>query len=432
MNMPKLDTVKHTTLPCGIEYALAEMPSRHIAAFQIRVLSGTCDEPESSLGLARLVEETLDKGTARFTGRELSDAFDVIGAGRNSGTGRETTTFTCTVLPEHFERALELHAELLRHPMFPDDAVRVSLELTRQELKALEDEPQALLDKLISPRAFGPIIGRHPLGENVTIDRITRADLEKFWRVNYAAGRMLISVAGPLEESRVTAALQGLFDGFGSPQRAGRTPQVSSFEPGTNHHTKTLAQEQIAICWPGVDASHDDFPIQQVTLGVLSGGMSGRLFTEVREKQGLVYWVSAWQETPRGRGMLFLGASTTPERCEQTYHTLLREVNRLSDDLTEGELERAKTGIIASWDTRGDATRSRCSELSSDLFFFGRPVPVEEKIGHIQAVTRDDIRRYLAKYPRDRLCVMTLGPRPLNTAQPMAAGAVVSVQGNMR
>jgi predicted Zn-dependent peptidase len=188
-----------------------------------------------------------------------------------------------------------------------------------------------------------------------------------------------------------------------------------------------LEQEHIAICWPGVDATHDEFPVQQVTLGILSGGMSGRLFTEVREKRGLVYWVSAWQETPRGSGMVFLGASTTPDRCAKTYTTLLHEVDRLAEDITQDELDRAITGIVANQETRGDATRSRCAELASDLFFFGRPVPIEEKVAKVQAVTIEDIRRYLALHPRDRLCVITLGPRPLVSLGAPAAKATGGV-----
>ncbi len=112
--------------------------------------------------------------------------------------------------------------------------------------------------------------------------------------------------------------------------------------------------------------------------------------------------------------MIFLGASTTPQRCDQTYSALLNEVDRLVDDIEPDELDRAITGIIANRETRGDSTRARCAELANDLFFFGRPVPEEEKIRQVQAVTTDTIARYLASRPRDRLCVVTLGPRPLS------------------
>ena len=408
-----MNEIVHQQLPSGLEYGVTPLPDRHVVSFQLRILAGMSSEPPRTLGLARLVEETLDKGTEAYTAQGLADAFDAIGAGRQSGTGRETMTFTCTVLPEHFERALELHAELLRRPKFPDDAVAVNVQLAKQELVALDDDAHGLVDKLITRQAYGPVAGRHQLGEHETLERITRTDLENYWRTHFCAGRIIAAVAGGIEPRRVADALTRHFDGFGSSRREGRGALPIEFNPKTTHHDKALEQEHIAICWPGVDATHDEFPVQQVTLGILSGGMSGRLFTEVREKRGLVYWVSAWQETPRGAGMVFLGASTTPERCAKTYTTLLHEVDRLAEDITQDELDRAVTGIVANQETRGDATRSRCAELASDLFFFGRPVPIEEKVAKVQAVTIEDIRRYLTLHPRDRLCVITLGPRPL-------------------
>ena len=407
----------HDTMPCGMEYGVLPLPRRHVVSFQLRVLAGTAAEPEDKLGLARLVEETITKGTQTRTGREVSDAFDAIGAARSSGTGRETCTFGCTVLPEHFEPAVALHADFLRTPTFPADAFAVNVDLARQELTALEDDAHGLLGKLHDRQAFGPALGRHPLGEKETLDRVTRRDVETFWEANFAAGRILLAAAGAVEPGRVAEAFEKHFSGFGAPDRAGRSAFPVDFAARRAHHDKELEQEQIGICWPGVDATHDDFPVQQVILGILSGGMSGRLFTEVREKQGLVYWVSAWQETPRDSGLIFLGASTTPDRCDRTYATLLREVDRLAEDLEPGELERAITGIVASQETRGDVTRARCGELVNDLFFFGRPVPPEEKIRKVQAVTIDDIRRYLSAYPRDRLCVVTLGPRALSDGE---------------
>lgn len=406
----------HDQLACGIEYVVMPLPVRHVAAFQLRVLGGLCVEPPDKLGLARLVEESIDKGTQRRSGRELSDAFDAIGAGRGGGTGRESITFGCTVLPEHFEQAVALHAEFLRTPTFPEDVCRINVELARQELLALEDDAGGLVDRMISRQAFGPLLGRHALGEAAMLDHFSRHDLNSYWRDWVHAGRMLLAVAGAVDAAHVADVFDKHFSGFGPGAQDGRRYWPVEFTPGISHYPKPLEQEQIAICWPGVEATHPDFPVQQVTLGILSGGMSGRLFTEVREKQGLVYWVSAWQDTPRGAGMIFLGASTTPERCDRTYATLLREVDRLAEDIQPDELERAIVGITAGYETKGDSTRSRCGELANDLFFHGRPLSPAEKLAKVQAVTIDDVRRYVTTYPRDRRCVVTLGPRPLSDA----------------
>ncbi|UCF34817.1 MAG: insulinase family protein [Phycisphaerales bacterium] len=403
----------HDRLPCGVEYGVVSLPHRRVVSFQIMVLAGAATEPEDRLGLAHVLGDTLDKGTELRSGRELSDAFDAIGASTGTGTGREAVTLLCTVLPEHFQRAIELHAEMLCRPTFPEDAVQVNVELARQELKALEDDAHSFMDKLISPLAFGPLLGRHPLGERETLDALSRDDLVAHWRSCFCAERMLVAVAGPVQPSQVANALEKHFSAFGeSGQSQGRMPLEAAFTPGTKHHAKQLEQQHIGICWPGVGYTHEDYPVQRVTLGILAGGMSGRLFTEVREKQGLVYWVDAWHSTPRGCGMLFMGASSTPDNCAKTYETMLREVDRLAkDDIDPEELERAITGIVASNETRGDLTRSRCNEMANDLFQFGHPVPIEEKLAKVQAVTVKDVQDYLMKYPRDSLCVVTLGPK---------------------
>jgi predicted Zn-dependent peptidase len=403
----------HRHLKCGIEFAAEVLPGRPTSALEIRVLAGASHEPADRLGLARLVEETLDKGTSKHDGRALLDAFDAIGAQRSSATGRDTTAFGCLCLPEFLPQVIDLHAEMLREPTFPEDACRVAIDLAIQELSSLEDDPQALVDKLMSRQAYGPLLGRHPLGEKEMLERITRADMEQLWQGTYFAGRLLLCVAGPVDPDAIADYAEQAFGGFGSASPAGREALPVVFSAARTHYPKELEQEHIGICYPGVPATDDEYPVERVMLGVLAGGMSGRLFTEVREKQGLVYWVGAWHEHPRDAGMIHLGASTTPERCDRTYSTLLREVDRLSEDLTESEVERAIVGIVARTETRGDITRAHCSELVSDLFHYGHPIPMEEKVAKVQAVNADAIKRYLAAHPRDSLSVVTLGPREL-------------------
>ena len=405
----------HKQLDCGIECGVYPLPERHVVTFQIRVLAGACVDPPEKLGLARMLQETIDKGTESRSGRQLSDAFDAIGASRSSGVGRETTTFSCTVLPEHVDEALALHVEMLTQATFPQEAFRTNLELARQELLALQDDAHSLADKYLSRQALGPILGRHSLGEAETLQCITQEDMTAHWKRWFVPRAMQITVAGPLDQQRVTDTLDAHFGGADAGKLLGREPFPLTFDAKTTHYDKDLEQVQVGICWPGVDATHDDFPIQRVMLGLLSNGMSGRLFTELREKLALVYWVGAWQETPRGSGLIFLGASSRPDRCQQTYDTLLREVDRLDEDITEDELQRAITGIVATRQTRGDSTRSRCAELASDLFLYGHPVPSDEKVAKVQAVTIDDIKRYLTEHARNELSVVTLGPVALNT-----------------
>ena len=403
----------HEFLSCGLELAAAILPTRHAVNFEFRLHTGAAHEPEERLGLAHLVEETITKGTQRRSGRELSDAFDAIGASHNSWAGRENIGFGSTCLPEFLEQALELHAEFLRTPSFPEEACSVAVELAGQEINTLHDEPRELCDKLLARQTYGPLLGRHVLGEPETLERITRRDIQAFWQEQFSAGRMQLVLAGAIGFARVKQWAESLFDGFGDRARAGREPFEVQFSPRRTHHHQETEQEQIGICYPGVEVTSPEFPVERVLLGVLSGGMSSRLFSEVREKLGLVYYVGAWSEHPRRAGMIHLAASTTAQRCAETYATILQEVSRLAEDLTAEELQRAKTGILARAETRGDMTASHCAEIGHDLFHYGRPVPLEEKLDAVRAVTVEDVQRYLREHPRDRLSVVTLGPRQL-------------------
>lgn len=412
--MNRSETYHHRRLNGGLELAVLQLPGRATTSFQIRVLCGLVDEPEERPGLARIVEETIAKGTESRSARQLSDAFDAIGAQHSSGVGRESIVFQCGCLPEYVDDALALHAEMLRTPTFPEEFCRVAVDLGLQELRAIEDEPGEFAQRLIAPHAFGPVLGRHELGTPDGLNRMTRKEIVTFWKTHLSLSRLQVCVAGAVDVERFAERLEGLFDGLPAEHGDGADRYSLTFAPGARHHNKNLEQEHILICWPGVSVTDADYPVERVVLGLLGGGMSSRLFSEVREKLGLVYWVGAWDEHPRTGGRIFLGASTTPARCDRTAQALLRQVDGLAEDLAEPELDRAKAGILAREKTHGDITRARLRELGRDLFHFGRPVPTREKNEQIAAVTVADVRRYLATHPRDRLCIQTLGPRPLD------------------
>ena len=404
------EKIEHRHLDCGVELAVLPLAGRPVVAVDIRILAGYAFERPEYLGVAYVLDEAIVKGTGRRDGRALNDAFDAIGATHSSYAGRETFGFSCMCLPEYLDRAVGLQAEMIRMPSFPPEDCEVAVDLTHQMLSALEDDPQELAKKLLHRQAYGEPLGRHPLGEETTLERIGREQIVDHWRRHFSATRMQAAVAGPVDPCAVADLFEREFEGFrqGESDNGGLAFQ---FTPGRSHYEKELEQEQIGICFPGPASKDEEFPTAQVVLGILAGGMGSRLFTEVREKQGLVYWVGAWNDQSRLGGMIHLGASTTPQNLEKTYTTLLREIDRLSEDLTPEEVERAISGIVIRAQTRGDITRSRASELSEDLFYRGRPIPTEEKIACVRAVTIRRIRDFLAAHPRDRLSVVTVGPK---------------------
>ncbi len=402
----------HNILPCGAELGGEYVPGRRVVAANFTFLCGMAAEPEDQLGVAQLVEDALDKGTAKYTAEQLADAFDEIGARRNSTTGRETISFGCLVLAEFFDRVVELHAEMFCRPTFPTEQCDVARDLSLQELQALQDDPMELLQKIARRQSMGPVLGRHPLGEKATLERLGRDQVQRYWQRNFAAGSLQVTLAGPIEPQRAAETIDRHFSCLERGRPRGSEPLEMQFIPARTHTDKDLQQQYMAVSWPGSRRQAADWPAEAVALGVLSGGMSSRLFTEVREKQGLVYWVGAWPDYLRSGGLLTMGASTTPQRSERTSQTLLREMERLGEDLTEDELHRAKALISARRQTRGELTRVRAGEIAEDLYYFGQPRDRNEETSRIERVSMEDIRQYLAAYPRtpERLSIVTLGP----------------------
>ncbi|MCA9257141.1 MAG: insulinase family protein, partial [Phycisphaerales bacterium] len=175
--MERSETYHHRRLDCGIDFAALEMPGRHTVALNVRVAAGMVDEDESRLGLGGIVEQTITKGTATKSARDVSDAFDAIGAQFTGGVGRQSTIYRLGCLPEHLDTACALVAEVLRTPSFPQDSFEVAIQLAQQELTAMEDDPQELASRLIARNAYGSRLGRHELGSKETLAAITRDDV---------------------------------------------------------------------------------------------------------------------------------------------------------------------------------------------------------------------------------------------------------------
>ncbi|RMF79966.1 MAG: insulinase family protein [Planctomycetota bacterium] len=397
----------------GVEVAVDRIAARKTVAMYFRMLTGLADEPPELTGVGSIVERTLAKGTANYDGRALADAFDAVGAQWGTASGRQSMLVRVVCLPEFVPRCVELVAEMLCRPTFPSEACDVAVRLAQDELRQMEDDPHDLLRVDAQRLTLGPVLGRHVGGEAETLARLTPEVIREHWRRNYHQGRLQVAAAGPLDGERFSAQVREAFRELGTAERSGRGDAEFEFRPGRNHRAKDLQQEYMCITLPGASKRDRAAAVEQVLIGVLAGGMSGRLFTEVREKQGLVYWVGAWSEHPRGRGVVYLGASTTPERCDRTFDTLIREIHRVVDDLTDEETTRARESLLAHLQTESDITSARAANLSDDLFHFSRPVGPAAKAEQIASVTTADVEAYAAGLPRETLCVATVGPREL-------------------
>jgi predicted Zn-dependent peptidase len=396
------------TLPTGLRVAGERLERSQAVALALRLPAGAKDDPGNKLGLAYLVKETLLKGTRKHDARALSDAFDFYGIHHGEYTGTESTLLQIRCLPEHLKRALALLREVLSQPTFPQAACETAKSLALQELKHLEDDPMTKCFVLLKELYFGTEWGHTELGVPQTVPEVSRQDIAAFWSARYIPAGTIASVAGAFDSDAVLKELETLFANSG-PAWPLDAPPPALTQSLRKHEQKDSEQTQIALAFPAVPHNHPSYFAARLAVGVLAGGMSGRLFTEVREKRGLAYSVGAHITYLRGTGLIAAYAGTTAARAAETLKVLKDELVRVGQDVTEEELERAKIGVKSRLLMDQESTYHRSRELLDDLYYEGRIVPLDEVVQKINAVTVNDVKSYWTSHPVDPHALVTLG-----------------------
>ncbi len=399
----------------GIQIVVEPMAGAQSASVVFRFPFGAKDDPPDRLGLARVAEETVFKGTPSRDARAVFDAFDTLGVRRGSATDVESTDFRAQVLPRHFREAMALYGEILRTASFPDDQVEVSKALSLEELKRLEDSPFQKVMYQAMQAGLGDPLGRIPLGEPGSVATISPGGVRSYWSNACRPNGLLISAAGGVEAAEVFDAVQEAFGDWPEDKGPPAPPPHPTVAAKAVHHHKDSEQEHIGMLFGAVSRGHELYYAGQLAVAVLSGSGSSRLFTEVREKRGLVYHVGAYYRARRGGGLIALYAGTTADRADETLVVCRREIARLADDVTLDELERAKTVLKGRLFTTGDLPDGRSGSLLDDLFLDGQVRSVDDIARGVDGVTLDQIPTYLEAFPPVPAALATLGPRPLET-----------------
>lgn len=389
------------------------MPSVVSAAFSILVPVGAVVDEESEQGTAAILAEMFNKGSGSWNAQELSEQFEEYGIQRSNSSGIEVSAFSGAVLAENLHRALEIYSVVLLEPNFPEQELESVRQLALQDLRGLEDEPSskamAELAKLHYPAPFG----RSQLGTEEGLLSVNRASLLKYYENNFSPEGTIIAVAGNFDWEETRAHIEKLFGGWKGASVRKEVGALSKVDQSF-HLEKDTSQLQIALASPSVGIEHPDYYTAKVAVGVLSGGMSGRLFIEVREKRGLVYRVSASHSAARNRAAIFASAGTTPENGEETLDVMLRELRNLQAGASPEELQRAKADIKSRLIMQSELSSARVNGLVNDWFNLGRLRSLEEIKKGIDEVTSEDIVRYSKSFPFSPVSLVTLGSKALS------------------
>ena len=399
------------TLPNGLTVAHEAMPWLASVSFTLLVPVGAVTDPQGQEGGAAVLSDWLYRGAGELDSKALSERLDGLGVRRGGGAGKESTTLSASLLASSFEPALRLYADVVRRPALTDTEFTGARTLAQQELASLGDSPSQQLFETLSKTYFASPHSNSAYGSEAGLAALSAQDLRTDYECRYAPAGAVLSVAGGVTWDEVKALAEEL---FGDWSGAGtQLPEVRVRPAHQDHLTQETSQVHIGVAFKSAAPGDEYWYEHALAVGVLSGGMSARLFSEVREKRGLVYSVAAVGRAVRGFGYTLSYAGTTTERAEETLEVLLHELRNLSAGVSAEELERARTGLLSKLVMQGESSGSRASALARDTFLLGEPRPVEALKSALEAVTLNGLNEYLAKHYAPAFTVLTLGAKPL-------------------
>ncbi len=396
----------------GLTLVGEPMPNKQAAAWTFLIPAGSASEPAGLAGLTSVLESVSYRGAGDKDARQLSDALDDLGVDRGGGADVEYTTFGGATLGLYLADALALYADIILRPTLPDGEWQPARDLALQSLESLEDSPARKMFVQLRRAYFTSGHGRSPLGTREGLEALSLEDLRADHARRFRPEGAIIALAGHFDFEAVAAQLETLFASWQGAAPLLEAPAPVEI-PVFQHIEQDTAQQQIGVAYAGVASTDVDFYAYRVATTILSGGMGARLFTEVREKRGLVYSVSASASSHRGVGFSLAYAGTTPARAQETLDVLLAELVKIGDGVSDNELERAKTGMLSSLVMQEESSRARAGGIARDLWMLGRVRSLDEVTGAIGAVTTASIREFYARQPVGNFSVVTLGPQKL-------------------
>ncbi len=384
-------SVALTTLKSGIAVVTDSMPHLETASLGVWINAGSRGERRDEHGISHLLEHMAFKGTRRRTARQIAEEIEAVGGDLNAATGTENTAYFARVLKNDVALALDVLSDILSEPAFDPDELLREQNVIVQEIGAVADAPDDLVFEHLQAAAFpDQSLGRSILGTAKTVRSFDDAKLRDYLGRHYRGPDMVVAAAGAVDHAAVVAEVEKRFAGFNGP--AGRRPEPAHFGGGTRVEKRELEQVHIALALPGVAQNDPSLYSLQTFTSVLGGGMSSRLFQEAREKRGLCYSISSFHFPYSDIGMFGLYAGTDAADTPELMRLIVEEIANTAETLSEAEIGRAKAqmkaGLLMALESSGD----RIGQLARQLIVFGRPMPTDELVAKVEAVSVESAR----------------------------------------
>ena len=402
-------TVRISTLPNGLRVATDLMPDVETATVGVWTSCGARNETEAENGVAHLLEHMLFKGTERRTARAIAEEIEAVGGQMNAYTARENTAYYARVLKEDVALAVDVIGDLLLNSLFDEAELARERSVVLQEIGQAADTPDDIIFDHFQAAAYpDQPIGRPVLGTPQSVAGMPRSALTGYLAAHYAPSELILSAAGAVDHDRLVDQAASLF--------ANLNPSIPPHAPAVNYvggdfrADDDLEQLHFLLGFPGAAIGDDDYYTQSVLSTLLGGGMSSRLFQEVREKRGLVYAIYSFTSVYRDGGVFGVYAGTGASEIEELVPVVCDQLCAVVTGVEESELSRAraqlKSGLLMSL----ESTMARAKQLGQHLLLFGRPITTQEIVAQIDAVDGAAVCKAAAKLFSARPTVAALGP----------------------
>jgi predicted Zn-dependent peptidase len=415
-------SVEVTRLPSGLVIVTDAMPHLETASLGVWVGSGSRDEQPDEHGISHLLEHMAFKGTSRRSARQIAEEIEAVGGDLNAATSAENTAYYARVLKADVPLALDVLSDILADPTFDPTELKREQHVIVQEIGASEDTPDDIVFDYLQAKAFPKQpLGRSILGTPETVRSFEPSRLRAYLARNYKAPDMVVAAAGAVDHAAVVHEVERRFSSFAGP--AAPVPEVARFGGGTHIEKRELEQVHLTMALQGLPQRDPGLYSLQVFNSALGGGMSSRLFQEVRENRGLCYSIYSFHVSYQDTGMFALYSGTAETDAPELMRVVVDQIARASEDLTEAEVARAKAQMKAGLLMALESSRSRAEQLARQMIAYGRPIPLSELVGKIEAVTVESARAAgRALIAGSRPAVAALGPGAgLETAANIAA-----------
>ncbi len=378
-------------------------------AFDFMLPGGASRLPEGCCGAGAVIADWIFRGAGSRNSRELGDELDGLGLHRASSVNSSHITIGATLEAENLSRALELYADMILRSSLKEDQFEPAKQLAIDGVRALDDDPRQKVMLKLREQFYPAPLGRSALGEISELEALTPEATKQIIKNNFNLSETIFAVAGKYDFDAIVEQVEGLFE---TEARKPTEPIAPGSKDGKYTHIHNDgAQVHIGMMTETVKPTDEDYYNARVGVSVLSGGMSARLFKEVREKRGLCYAIGATYHALKEAAGIMCYAGTTPDKAQETLDVIMGEFTRLSEAVSEEEIERAKVGLKSMLVLQSESSSSRAGGTGSDYYILGRVRSLDEIKSKIEQTSVESVLGFLQTNKFKDFTVVTIGPK---------------------